>query len=402
MLGWCNLLSPMRRPRLRPHSHYGPETTMSSQFIRFLLLFALIWFRGEQDIESILKKRYRKFHVFTPPAHCLLYFVRFFTAWDNVMMLARCISQVVTDRRSFSGQTLSAAAFVRRMRGGAQSSLLRASDGKLYAVKLQGNPQGPNVLGNEALGSWLTARLGLKTPEWSRIAIDDAFLDQNQQMWFETQSGRERPKAGLHFASRLQEAAGTGSVYEILPRTWFAHIKNREDFLGMLLLDLWCGHADNRQACFIQEANERGLIAVFLDHGHMFGGPGHGGSWDLHPAVSFFLDRTMYDGLWLDGRVGEWMRKIWSIPAEAAYTFVSSIPPEWSSTPLELVVATILERRHTLQQLLNGLRAQFKAPLPMRKPIQRAYDCSESLRIPGDPLRAFPGSRNRLCMAGSR
>ena len=126
------------------------------------------------------------------------------------MMLTRCISDVVTNRRAFSGQTLSAAAFVRRMRGGAQSSLLRASDGKLYVVKLQGNPQGPNVLANEALGSWLTARLGLKTPDWSRIAIDDAFLDQNQQMWFETPSGRERPRAGstTHPVCRKRRALG--------------------------------------------------------------------------------------------------------------------------------------------------------------------------------------------------
>ena len=83
---------------------------------------------------------------------------------------------------------LSAVAFVRRMRGGAQSSLLRASDGALYVVKLHGNPQGPNVLANEALGSWLAAQLGLETPAWRQISISDEFLAQNPEMWFETPS----------------------------------------------------------------------------------------------------------------------------------------------------------------------------------------------------------------------
>ncbi len=184
------------------------------------------------------------------------------------MMLARCNSQAVDGRSAHSRAVhnlplLSAVAFVRRMRGGAQSSLLRASDGALYVVKLNGNPQGPNVLANEALGSWLAAQLGLETPAWRQISVSDEFLAQNPEMWFETPSGRARPAAGVHYASRLVESQGGGSVYEILPRSWFARLQNREDFLGMLLLDLWCNHADNRQACFVSGSG-RARLACHL------------------------------------------------------------------------------------------------------------------------------------------
>ncbi len=321
------------------------------------------------------------------------------------MILARCNSQAfdgrsLQSRSAHSLPALSAENFLRRMRGGAQSSLVRASDGALYVVKLHGNPQGPNVLANEALGSWLAAQLGLETPAWRQISISDEFLAQNPEMWFETPSGRVRPAAGLHYASRLVETQADGSVYEILPRSWFARVQNREEFLGMLLLDLWCNHTDNRQACFVQEAGARGLRAVFLDHGHMFNGAD--GASDARAAAALFLDRAMYEGLWSQKQVNEWMRKICAIPAQAANTFVASLPAEWSAAPMELTVVSLLERRQMLQQLLPGVRVLVEGPSPLRKPVQRAHDSSEPLRFSSHSLRACPRPGDQLCVGAAR
>jgi hypothetical protein len=41
---------------------------------------------------------------------------------------------------------------IRRMRGGAQSHLMRCDDGGYYVVKFQNNPQGVRILANELLG----------------------------------------------------------------------------------------------------------------------------------------------------------------------------------------------------------------------------------------------------------
>ena len=48
---------------------------------------------------------------------------------------------------------------VRRMRGGAQSHLMRCSNQAHYVVKFQNNPQGLRILANELLGTRLAARL---------------------------------------------------------------------------------------------------------------------------------------------------------------------------------------------------------------------------------------------------
>ena len=50
---------------------------------------------------------------------------------------------------------------IRRMRGGAQSHLMRCEDENYYVVKFQNNPQGTRILANELLGTRLAARIGL-------------------------------------------------------------------------------------------------------------------------------------------------------------------------------------------------------------------------------------------------
>ena len=46
---------------------------------------------------------------------------------------------------------------IRRMRGGAQSHLMRCDDGGYYIVKFQNNPQHIRVLANEMLGTKIAA-----------------------------------------------------------------------------------------------------------------------------------------------------------------------------------------------------------------------------------------------------
>ena len=51
---------------------------------------------------------------------------------------------------------------VKRMRGGAQSHLMRCDDGHYYVVKFRNNPQHERVLANEFLATRLAERVGLR------------------------------------------------------------------------------------------------------------------------------------------------------------------------------------------------------------------------------------------------
>src|SRR5438046_10234975 len=65
---------------------------------------------------------------------------------------------------------------IRRMRGGAQSHLMRCSDGYYYVVKFQNNPQHRRVLVNELLGTRLAKRLGLPTTPVAVVEVSEDLI----------------------------------------------------------------------------------------------------------------------------------------------------------------------------------------------------------------------------------
>ena len=66
---------------------------------------------------------------------------------------------------------ISAVQHLRPLRGGAQSHLLRASDGAWYVTKFQNNPQHIRVLANEMLATRLGLALGLPMPRVEVIEV---------------------------------------------------------------------------------------------------------------------------------------------------------------------------------------------------------------------------------------
>lgn len=181
--------------------------------------------------------------------------------------------------------------FIRKMRGGSQPILAQASDGNLYVVKFNNNLQGVNLPFNESMGTELYRACGLPVPPWKPLLVSDAFLDENPACWIETPQGTLRPNSGVCFGSCFLGGHGI-QLFEILPGSFFPRIQNRKDFWLAWLLDICAGHSDNRQAIFTEIAPGR-FNAVFVDHGHLFGGP----KGDQNPAcrASRYLDARAYD-----------------------------------------------------------------------------------------------------------
>src|SRR5579863_8519434 len=91
---------------------------------------------------------------------------------------------------------------IRRMRGGAQSQLMRCADAAFYVVKFQNNPQGLRILVNELLATRLAARLGLPRAPAAIVEVRQELIDNTDEMVSELGRGRARYKAGLQFGSR--------------------------------------------------------------------------------------------------------------------------------------------------------------------------------------------------------
>src|SRR6266571_4941193 len=93
---------------------------------------------------------------------------------------------------------------IRRMRGGAQSHLMRCDDGHYYVVKFQNNPQHRRILVNELLGTKLAARLGLPT-----TPVGILFQRRGMEL-----SGRAAARA-VCAQPRLRRCQGTRVVWTV-------------------------------------------------------------------------------------------------------------------------------------------------------------------------------------------
>ncbi|HEV2304193.1 MAG TPA: HipA family kinase [Candidatus Acidoferrales bacterium] len=161
---------------------------------------------------------------------------------------------------------LCAVEYIRRMGGGSQSHLIRASDDRYYIIKVQNNPQGVRVLANEMLGSSLAALLQLPSPKIAVINVCEKFIRYTQDMIIQLQHGSEPCQAGLCCGSEFNEHA-----FIFLPNFFPPEsLENPEDILGMLVFDKWTSNSDRRQLMFYRARPAELHRVIMIDQGDCF------------------------------------------------------------------------------------------------------------------------------------
>jgi hypothetical protein len=125
---------------------------------------------------------------------------------------------------------ISAIQHVRRLRGGSQSQLLRASDGLYYVTKFQNNPQHVRVLANEMLATRLGALLGLPVPSVASIEVCDWLIEHTDDLRMDIAGLRTAFKAGLHLGSAYAADPIEGQLFDYLPEGLLQQVTNLEDF----------------------------------------------------------------------------------------------------------------------------------------------------------------------------
>src|SRR5579864_4285375 len=167
---------------------------------------------------------------------------------------------------------------IRRMRGGAQSHLMRADDGHFYVVKFQNNPQHRRVLANELIATRLAEAIGLTVPKADVVDVSDWLIRNSPGMVLEFGKGvRELCAAGLQFGSQFVGGLMPGQVVDYLPEPQMEEVRNLSEFAGALALDKWTGNCNGRQAVFERRPRERKYRAVFIDQGYCF----NAGEWNF-------------------------------------------------------------------------------------------------------------------------
>ncbi|MGH9730827.1 MAG: HipA family kinase, partial [Candidatus Acidiferrales bacterium] len=217
---------------------------------------------------------------------------------------------------------------IRRMRGGAQSHLLRCEDENYYVVKFQNNPQGTRILANELLGTRLAARIGLPVPGATVVEVRPEMVALTDDLVIQLGRGRVPCTPGLEFGSQYPGNPAATVVYDFLPDDQLRDVENLSDFAGMMVFDKWTCNTNGRQAIFLRERGAERYRAIMIDQGFCF----NAAEWNFPdaPLRGIYARARVYDRVRGWDAFEPWLERIERRITEDVLDEVArEIPPEW-------------------------------------------------------------------------
>jgi hypothetical protein len=254
---------------------------------------------------------------------------------------------------------------VKRMRGGAQSHLMRADDGHFYVVKFQKNPQHQRVLANDFFATKLAEKVGLDVPFAEIVEVDGWLVEHTPDLTFQLANQVVPCTPGLQFGSRYVVDPLHGQVLDYLPETMIGQVRNLEQFAGILALDKWTCNADGRQAAFWRKLREKKYRATFIDQGYCF----NAGEWSFpdSPLRGVFLRNDVYVGVTGWESFEPWLTRLEEMSSEAIAGCAENIPPEWYENDqdgLNMRIQELDKRRKRVRRLIEEFRTSSRLPFP--------------------------------------
>jgi hypothetical protein len=251
------------------------------------------------------------------------------------------------------------------MRGGAQSHLMLGSDGHLYVVKFQNNPQHRRVLANELLATRMAETIGLSVPATEVIEVSAWLIENTPELRIHLARSEERCEAGLQFGSRYVGGLMPGQVVDFLPEEQLSDVRNLGEFAGMLTIDKWTGNSNGRQAVFHRKPRERRYTATFVDQGFCF----HAGEWSFPdaPLRGVYARNQVYEDVAGWQSFEPWLGRVEQMEPETIWEIAETVPPVWYGGDLgdmERLVAVLLERRSRVRELIVQFRESSRQPFP--------------------------------------
>lgn len=254
---------------------------------------------------------------------------------------------------------------IRRMRGGAQSHLMRCSDGNYYVVKFSNNPQNLRVLANEMFAAHLAAATGLPVADTEVIEVGEWLVSHTPELNIQLENITIPCNAGLQFGSRYAVSPLEGQVLDRLPALKLARVRNLPTFVGMLAMDKWIGNSDGRQAAFWRKMTQRRYAAAFIDQGNCF----NAGHWDFpdYPLRGTYPQIEVYARVRGWHSFQPWLSRIETMEESVIWAAAAGIPTEWyrnDANALEQLIQLLLERRPLVRELITRFRLSVQKPFP--------------------------------------
>ena len=261
---------------------------------------------------------------------------------------------------------ISAVQHIRRLRGGSQAQLLRASDGAYYVCKFLNNPQHARVLANEMLATRLGLLLGLPLPQVEVVDVSAWLIEHSPDFRIDLPGTRIPCAPGRHFGSHYIEQPDSSLVVDYLPDEWLRSVSNIDDFARVIVLDKWTCNADGRQAVFTRKKRQRKFSATFIDQGYCF----NAGEWSFpdSPLRGVFAKNCVYENVRGWDAFEPALTRAEGMAVDEIWEMARSIPPEWyafDSDGLHRLVEMLYHRRSIIRELITDFRSSTRNPFPL-------------------------------------
>ena len=255
---------------------------------------------------------------------------------------------------------------IRRMRGGAQSHLMRCDDGGYYIVKFQNNPQHTRVLANELLGTKIAGYLGLRVPQIEVVEVRRELIELTAELVIQLGIGRTPCRAGKQFGSRYPGDPAQTNVFDFLPDEQLSQVENLADFAGMLVFDKWTCNTNGRQAVFFLEPGRSRYQAMIIDQGFCF----NAGEWNFPdaPLRGLYNRHSVYRHVTGIDSFEPWLNRMEErLSCAQLGEIAGSIPPEWYNdeyAKLDELIRKLDQRRRLVRELIVSARDSGRQPFP--------------------------------------
>jgi len=259
---------------------------------------------------------------------------------------------------------------IRRMRGGAQSHLMRCSDDNYYVVKFQNNPQHRRILVNELLGTRLASRLGLPTTPVAIVYVTEELIRLTPELCVELPRSRIPCSPGLQFGSRYPGDPRRLSLHDFLPDEQLRSVENVHDFAGMLVFDKWTCNTNGRQTLFVRNCDEgKGseescYRTVMIDQGFCF----NAGDWSFPdaPLRGLYARNRVYEGVTGRESFEPWLERLEKhIDERLLDSLIREVPPEWYEDDLDALYRLgeqLCRRKPGVPELLQEAKVSNRRP----------------------------------------
>ena len=256
---------------------------------------------------------------------------------------------------------------LRRLRGGAQSHLMRCEDGYYYVVKFQNNPQGVRILANEMLAAKLGRSLGLPVSEPEVVEVGEWLVQHTPDLYIQSGSEQIRCASGFQFGSRFPCDPLRTPVYDFLPDAQLDTVVNRDSFRGMLAFDKWTCNCDSRQSVFHRPAGSDSprYTATMVDQGYCF----NANEWSFPdaPLRGLYSRPAVYAGVVGLESFEPFLGRLENLSDDFLEDAASSIPPEWykgRTEELSALLSQLANRRTMISEMILACGDSTSRPFP--------------------------------------